>query len=164
MPMTRIFSSSQFDKVVEKYGKENLTVTGHSQGGHVSMAIATKNEVTGYHYNPAVNHTQIIEAEKYASNVSKQTIYKTPLDFASPLAYHKQLAKSNTELNIVHNLEGMDSVIDTHSIDQFHPKPSEIVGDVVKVERRTLAGSIAKGAGHIVGAATTVYQVAEDNK
>ena len=81
-----------------------------------------------------MNHTQIIEAEKYAANVSKQTIYKTPLDFASPLAYHKQLAKSNTELNIVHNLEGMDSVIDTHSIDQFHPKPSEIVGDVVKVE------------------------------
>ena len=30
--------------------------------------------------------------------------------------------------------------------------------------KRTLAGSIAKSAGHIVGAATTVYQVAEDVK
>ena len=157
-------AQSQFDRVVSKYGKDNLTLTSHSQGSNVGHVIGVKNDVPSFNYNPAVNHTQIIEAEKYASNVSKQTIYKTPLDFASPLAYHKQLVKSNTELNIVHNLEGMDSVIDTHSIDQFHPKPSEIVGDIVKVERRTLSGSIAKSAGHIVGAATTVYQVAQDVK
>ena len=78
-------------------------------------------------------------------------VFKQPLDFASPLAYNKNLGKSNTKLNIVHNLHGKDSVIDTHSIENFAPTPKEVVGDVVKVERRTLAGSVVKGAGHIAG-------------
>ena len=91
-------------------------------------------------------------------------IFKQPLDFASPLAYNKNLGKSNTKLNIVHNLHGKDSVIDTHSIDQFHPTPKEVVGDVVKVERRTLAGSVVKGAGHIAGVGMSAYQFAEDVK
>lgn len=29
-------AQEQFDRVVEKYGKNNLTVSGHSQGAHVS--------------------------------------------------------------------------------------------------------------------------------
>jgi hypothetical protein len=154
----------QFDSVVGKYGDSNLTVSGHSQGGHVSYEMAVRNDVEGFHYNPAINSTQVREAGRYAGNVSQQMVYKQPLDFASPLAYNKNLAKSNTKLNIVHNLHGKDSVIDTHSIDNFAPTPKEIAGDVVKVERRTLAGSVVKGAGHIAGVGMSAYQFAEDVK
>lgn len=157
-------AQNQFEKVVEKYGKENLTVSGHSQGGHVSYAIATKNDVPGFHYNPAINGTQVREAERYSQNISEQMIFKQPLDFASPLAFHKNLAKSNTKLNIVSNLFGKDSVVETHSIDQFAPTPKEVVGDIVMAERRTLAGSIVQGAGHVAGVGLTAYSFAEDVK
>ena len=82
-------------------------------------------------------------------------IYKQPLDFASPLAFHKNLTKSNTKLNIVKNIEGMDGVVETHSIDQFAPTPKSIEGGLVNVERRTLAGSVVKGAGHIADVGLT---------
>ena len=96
----------QFDNVASKYGKNNLTVSGHSQGGHVSYEMAVRNDVEGFHYNPAINSTQVRNAGQYAGNVSQQMVYKQPLDFASPLAYNKNLAKSNTKLNIVQNLHG----------------------------------------------------------
>ena len=154
----------QFDRVAGKYGKNNLTVSGHSQGGHVSYEMAVRNDVPGFHYNPAINSTQVRNAGQYAGNVSEQMVFKQPLDFASPLAYNKNLGKSNTKLNIVQNLHGKDSVIDTHSIENFAPTPKEVVGDVVKVERRTLAGSVVKGAGHIAGVGMSAYQFAEDVK
>jgi len=154
----------QFDSVASKYGKNNLTVSGHSQGGHLSWEIGVRNDVEGFHYNPAINSTQVRDAGRYSGNISEQAIFKQPLDFASPLAYNKNLAKSNTNLNIVHNIYGKDSVIDTHSIDNFAPTPKEVVGDVVKVERRTLAGSIVKGAGHIAGVGMSAYAFAEDVK
>jgi len=157
-------AQEQFGEVVSKYGKENLSVSGHSQGGHVSYEIGVKNDVPGYHYNPAINSTQVKEAGRYAGNVSEQAVFKQPLDFASPLAYHKNLAKSNTKVNIVHNLHGKDSVIETHSIDNFAPTPKEVMGDVVVAERRTFAGSVAKGAGHIAGIGLTAYSFAEDVK
>ena len=56
------------------------------------------------------------------------------MDFASPVAYNKKLGN----INIVNNLENMDGVVQTHSIDQFAPKPSSISGELVQVERRTL--------------------------
>ena len=154
----------QFDNVASKYGKNNLTVSGHSQGGHVSYEMAVRNDVEGFHYNPAINSTQVRDAGRYSGNISEQAIFKQPLDFASPLAYNKNLTKSNTNLNIVHNIHGKDSVIDTHSVDNFAPTPKEVVGDVVKAERRTLAGSIVKGAGHVAGVGMGVYSFAEDVK
>ena len=69
-------AQSQFDRVVSKYGKDNLTLLLIHRAVHVGHVIGVKNDVPSFNYNPAVNHTQIIEAEKYASNVSKQTIYK----------------------------------------------------------------------------------------
>ena len=55
------------------------------------------------------------------------------MDFAAPVAYNKKLGN----INIVNNLENMDGVVQTHSIDQFAPKPSSISGELVQVERRT---------------------------
>ena len=55
-------------------------------------------------------------------------------------------------------------MIDTHSIENFAPAPKEVVGDVVKVERRTLAGSFIKGAEHIAGVGMSAYQFAVDVK
>ena len=77
----------QLNKVIEKYGKNELTLVGHSQGGHVSYEMGVANDIPSYSFNPAINMSQLKTAEKYSGNASKHVILKTPLDFASPLAH-----------------------------------------------------------------------------
>ena len=153
-------AEKQIDQVIAKYGKNNLTTSGHSQGGHVSYEMAVRHDVEGHHYNPAINRKQVKMSAKYASNASKQTVYKTHLDFASPLSNKLK----NSKVVHVSNLVDKDSVLATHSIDQFAPTPKQVSGSIVKAERRTVAGSILKGAGHIMGIGMLGYSVGEDIK
>ena len=153
----------QLNKVIEKYGKNELTLSGHSLGGHVSYQLGIVNDVPSYSYNPAINMSQLKSAEKYSENASKHVIFKTPLDFASPMAHDtKALAKSNTSVKLVNNLVGKDNPLDTHSIDQFSPTPKEIAGKVVKVERRKIAGAIMHGVGTTVNVGLGVYDWGSD--
>jgi hypothetical protein len=141
----------QLNKVIEKYGKNELTLSGHSLGGHVSYEMGVANDIPSYSFNPAMNMSRLKKAEKYSGNASKHVIFKTPLDFASPLAHDtKTLAKSNTSVKIVNILVAKDNPLDTHSIDQFAPTPKEIAGEVVKVERRKIAGALLHGVGTTV--------------
>jgi len=88
---------------------------------------------------------------------------KTPLDFASPLAHDtKARGKSHTSVKIVSNLVGKDNPLDTHSIDQFAPTPKEIAGEVVKVERRKIAGAVLHGVGTTVNVGLGVYNWGTD--
>ena len=144
-------AEKQADQVIQKYGKQNLVVTGHSQGGGISYHIATKYDLEGHHYNPAINHSNVAQAGKYANNKNAQTIYKTHLDFASPLAYSKNLKKSNTTVQTVGTIKGMDSPVSTHSIDQFSPTPLTVHADgTVSVKRQTAKQSIKNGIKHTV--------------
>ena len=144
-------AEKQADQVIQKYGKQNLVVTGHSQGGGISYHIATKYDLEGHHYNPAINHSNVAQAGKYANNKNAQTIYKTHLDFASPLAYSKNLKKSNTTVHTVGTIKGMDSPVSTHSIDQFSPTPLMVhADDTVSVKRQTAKQSIKNGIKHTV--------------
>ena len=152
----------QLNKVIEKYG-ENVTLSGHSQGGHISYQLAVANDIPSYSFNPAMNMSQLKTAEKYSENTSKHVIMKTPLDFASPLAHDtKALAKSNTSVKIDNNLVGKDDPLATHSIDQFAPTPKEIAGKVVKVERRKIAGAVMHGVGTTVNVGLGVYNWGSD--
>jgi hypothetical protein len=151
-------AQKQLNKVVKKYGKSELSLSGHSQGGHVSYEMGVANDIPSYSYNPAINMSQLKSAEKYSGNASKHVIFKTPLDFASPLAHDtKTLAKSNTSVKIVNNLVGKDDPLASHSIDQFAPTPKEITGEVVKVERRKIAGAVMHGVGTTVNVGLGVY-------
>lgn len=47
-------ADAQMVKVINKYGREKITVTGHSQGGGVSAYMAEKYNVPGHHYQPAM--------------------------------------------------------------------------------------------------------------
>ena len=144
-------AEKQADRVLQKYGKQNLSVTGHSQGGGISYHIATKYDLEGHHYNPAINHSNIVQAGKFANNKNAQNIYKTHLDFASPLAYSKNLKKSKTIVHTVGTIKGMDSPVSTHSIDQFTPTPSMVHADgTVSVKRQIAKQSIKNGIKHTV--------------
>jgi predicted esterase YcpF (UPF0227 family) len=45
----------QLDKVIEKYGKNELSLSGHSLGGHVSYETGVANDIPSYSFNPAIN-------------------------------------------------------------------------------------------------------------
>jgi hypothetical protein len=153
----------QLDKVISKYSKNELRLSGHSQGGHVSYELGTVNDIPSYSYNPAINMSQLKSAEKYSGNASKHVIFKTPLDFASVMSHDtKAFAKSNTSVKNVNNLVGNDNPLDTHSIDQFAPSPKEIAGGIVKVERRKIAGAIMYGVGTTVNVGLGVYNWSAD--
>jgi hypothetical protein len=153
----------QLDKVIEKYGKNELTLVGHSQGGHVSYEMGVANDIPSYSYNPAINMSQLQSAEKYSGNASKHVIFKTPLDFASVMSHDTTaLAKSNISVKIVNNLVGKDNPLDTHSLEQFAPTPKEIAGEVVKVECRKIAGAIMHGVGTTVNVGLGVYDWGSD--
>ena len=144
-------AEKQAYRVIQKYGKQNLVVTGHSQGGGISYHIATKYDLEGHHYNPSINHSNVAQAGKYANNKNAQNIYKTHLDFASPLAYSKNLKKSNTTVHTVGTIKDMDSPVSTHSIDQFSPTPLTVHADgTVSVKRQTAKQSIKNGIKHTV--------------
>jgi len=59
-------------------------------------------------------------------------------------------------------LVGKDNPLDTHSIDQFAPTPKDIAGEVVKVERRKIAGAIMHGVGTTVNVGLGVYNWGSD--
>lgn len=72
-------SEAVFEKTQVKYMGSEITTTGHSLGGGVSLHIAEKYDTDGYHYNPAISATQVFSKDHY-NNESKQTIYRTKLD------------------------------------------------------------------------------------
>ena len=51
--MKNAFSNTE--NVLSKYGKDNVKVVGHSQGGYVSSSVAQKLDLEGHHYNPAIS-------------------------------------------------------------------------------------------------------------
>ena len=165
-----IEAREQMEQVIEKYSKEKLTVSGHSVGGNISYEMAVTHDLEGYHYNPAINGTQINNTGLYRENKAGQTVYKTRLDFASPLAYQKEALKdSNTEVTIVNNLVGKDDIVETHSLQQFYPKPKEVITNeledvTLKIERRTVLSSSLKGLASYLNFGMYVYSASFDLK
>jgi len=65
---------------------------------------------------------------------------------------------------IVDSLVGKYNPFDTHSIDQLAPRPKAIAGEVVKVERRKIAGAVSHGYGTTVNVGLCVYNWGGDMK
>ncbi|CAL6368541.1 unnamed protein product [Bathycoccus prasinos] len=70
--MKNAFSNTE--NVISKYGKDNLKVVGHSQGGYVSSSVAQKFDLEGHHYNPAISVRQINQnkKEQFAPTVEEE--------------------------------------------------------------------------------------------
>jgi hypothetical protein len=49
----------------------------------LGRTCASKYDIEGHHYNPAINHSNITQAGKFANIKNAQSIYRTHLDFVS---------------------------------------------------------------------------------
>ena len=153
-------ASAQTDKVISKYGRRFLTVSGHSAEGGISSSIGQQKDIAGFHVNPAISAKQVMDNSKglFAKNVEKQIVYKTHMDFASPLAFTKPIMK-NMKVNLVGTVPGIDkSIASTHSLEHFAAKGTLIV------ERNTMVASMKKSMGTGLNVASQSYFLAEDIK
>ena len=89
-------ASAQTDRVIAKFGKRFTTFFGHSQGGGIYGLIGQEKHIRGFHFNPAISAKQVSSNTKglFSKNVEKQVIFKTHVDFASPLAYTSPIRKT----------------------------------------------------------------------
>jgi hypothetical protein len=155
-------ASAQTERVIAKYGKRFLTVSGHSQGGGISSLVAQAEDLAGFHYNPAISLKQVAENAfgKFSQNIEKQIIYKTHMDFASPLAYFSPIQKG-FKVNLIGTRPnvGIDkSLISTHSIDYFAAEGG------LAAERNTMVASMKNSLGTVANVAAQGYFFSQDVK
>ncbi|CAL6320058.1 unnamed protein product [Bathycoccus prasinos] len=163
--MKNAFSNTE--NVISKYGKDNLKVVGHSQGGYVSSSVAQKLDLEGHHYNPAISVRQINQNKKgmFFKNTAEQNIYKTHTDFASPLAYDRHIQKNFNVKTVNYNPEITERspFVSTHSLEQFTPTVEEELGKgMVRCERSTLVSSFKNSLGPAVNVGAQAYSAGKD--
>ncbi|CAL6320160.1 unnamed protein product [Bathycoccus prasinos] len=158
---------SNTENVISKYGKDNVKVVGHSQGGYVSSSVAQKLDLEGHHYNPAISVRQINQNKKgmFFKNTAEQNIYKTHTDFASPLAYDRHIQKNFNVKTVNYNPEITERspFVSTHSLEQFTPAVEEELGKgMVRCERNTLVSSFKNSLGPAVNVGAQAYSAGKD--
>ena len=83
-------------------------------------------------------------------NTSKQNIYKTHTDFASPLAYDRNIRKNFRVKAVNYNPEITERspFVSTHSLEQFSPAGEEELGKgFVRCERNTIVSTCKNSLG-----------------
>lgn len=140
MPESRMSRFQEADKlyqqVVQKYGKENVTLTGHSLGGTIALYVAEKNDVVSYTYNPGIS--AISAFQKHEDNVSKQYIFRTKYD---PVSVGALIASWDN--NRVVNTIPQSSVFNPHGTGNFTDADGKR-GTTLETVLDTVAGEISQ--------------------
>lgn len=91
-------AQSEVESVIKKYGKDNITLTGHSLGGRIGMEIGKNLDIPNYVYNPGTwlfdYYSNILpDSMKQPGAFKNTTIIDNPMD---PLSNVSQLTPGAT--------------------------------------------------------------------
>jgi hypothetical protein len=105
---------------LEKYGTDNVAITGHSLAGDEALYFGRKYDIPSYGFNPGISVQRAWDttSQKYKDNVNKATIYATMLDPVSKFGQLLMGDDTNTELIMIDQTEYWDS----HTLDNFMRK------------------------------------------
>jgi predicted esterase YcpF (UPF0227 family) len=123
-------SEEVFEKTRDKYGGD-ITITGHSLGGGISLHISEKYDVKGHHFNPAISPTQVFNKDHYTNN-SNQIIYRTKLDPVSIGAEIISDHQPNRTIETISNDENSHA----HAMTNFYSDKAKRTTDNKKFEVR----------------------------
>lgn len=98
-------------EAVDKYGKGNVVLTGHSLGGRVALNTAEKNDLKAKVYNPGSSPVDI-PANLLKKKNKKVKIVSTGIDPLSATAYHTAKTKKKKVKAKSLDLHGIDNFID----------------------------------------------------
>ena len=89
-----------YDATVEKYGRGNLTLTGHSLGGGLALHVAELHDLPSYTFNPAVSPRQVAQSHlrTHRRNTHTQVVYRTVLD---PVSIGAELTGNDPKRQLV---------------------------------------------------------------
>ena len=126
-------------------------------------------DIEGFHYNPAISVRQINQNRKgiFFKNTSQQSIYKTHTDFASPLAYDRNIRKNFRVKAVNYNPEITERspFVSTHSLEQFTPAVEEELGKgMVRCERNTIVSTFKNSLGPAINVGAQAYSASKDFK
>jgi hypothetical protein len=107
--------------VIKKYGRKNVTVTGHSLGGSQALHVSRKFGVNAYVYNPHVSYDAGLTGANYKhANIFRNTT--DPVPAFSRAAYFKSVTVANNPQ--------ASAGLGQHSIDYWvsnqQPKPQRV--------------------------------------
>ena len=73
-----------YEAVESKYGKSNISITGHSLGGSIAMHVGERADVPTFSYNPGISAGAALDTHN--NNKTKSIIYRTSTDIVSGFA------------------------------------------------------------------------------
>lgn len=123
-------SEDVFEKTKDKYGGD-ITTTGHSLGGGISLHISEKYDVKGHHFNPAISPTQVFDKDHYTNN-SNQIIYRTKLD---PVSIGGEIIADHQPNRTIVTV-GNDENSHAHAMTNFYSDKAKRTADNKKFEVR----------------------------
>lgn len=108
----RFYNAEKVTKaVVQKYGADNVSVTGHSLGGSQAMHVSNKYGLHAHVYNPHVTWSQALTATNYP-NVSLHVNASDPVSAFYRGAYFKNVDRRDFGNNIL-EAHGMQNFINS---------------------------------------------------
>lgn len=82
----RVYRANQVTKAaIEKYGKENVRLTGHSLGGQIAMEMSERHDLPANVYNPFVLWEDVKSKRKYPK-VHARYNFSDPVSMLTPLS------------------------------------------------------------------------------
>lgn len=124
-------SDKKLKKMIDEYGKEDLTITGHSLGGTITSDLVHKHDIEGHSFNRGGTHATFGKNIKALHPVHREKAKKNNVYLSMPSASKGfdplSLGTAIDPLASVHFVRQkklkpeQKGVIAPHSIQHFHP-------------------------------------------
>lgn len=158
-------------KALDKYGRDALTLTGHSLGGTQALSASLNTKARAVVYNPAVGPGLLLRSGLSAFSKPEQTIYATKDDVVPLLGRLTSANKVYVPRKDGLGAHALDNFIDYSSIGQAPapalqmptPQPALVQGppaDVPFISQGASAATVAKAAAavkNLVGSVKVPY-------
>lgn len=110
----------------EKYGKENVTLTGHSLGGSSALYAHTKTGLETHAFNPGVSPLDVKRSEKAFSGVGNL------LPMFKKLKYGKNAHSYVIKHDLISSFSPELKGVQTHTVTQTHKNPHSLTNFLKK--------------------------------
>lgn len=100
-----------YKQAAAKYGKENITITGHSLGGNIAATVAERHDVEAHIFSPGLSLTKALQSHK--GNTNHTYMYYTRHDPVTTAA------QFNMDSNRITRVVPQSNTWNPHAIDNF---------------------------------------------
>ena len=109
------------NKAIDKYGKDNVSLTGHSLGGSQALYVHTKTALPTHAYNPGVSPIDVARSKGfYGGKLLKGMYFRQPT-FGSNA--HSYITRNDLVGGLSRHVKGLN----THLVNETRKNPHSIL-------------------------------------